>query len=249
MYSNTEMRTQLQYRCAQCYTNCPTKKIFDLHTSMCKFIHTSSYEHSIDKFYSKIEIPSQEAMAQYIFQLTHKYQELEDKVNKLQQAVILTRRKSINEFLEQLSPPDNSFPEWASSIEIPDDVLDILFKTDLKSATRFLIETLFEDTDPPLRAFSQKPNTFYLYDKASEWRAMTGEEFTKWIEKIEHKFLKQFNKWAKENQEEIYSTPQGQDKIVSYMAKVNGIKQPNRVSDIKKWLYSKIAVSLKQVVV
>ena len=249
MYTTTEMRTPAQYRCSQCYTNCPTQKIFQLHTTMCKFIHTSSYERTIDQFYTKMEVPSQEAMAQYIFHLTHKYQELEDKLNKLQHSVIQTRRKSINEYLEQLSPPDQCFSEWASSIEIPDNALDILFKTDLKSGTRFVIDTLFEDKDPPIRAFSQKQNTFYLYDKTSEWRAMTGEEFTKWIEKIEHKFLKKFNNWIKENQDEMYTTPQGQDKIVCYMAKVNGMKQPNRVSDIKKWLYSKIAVSLKQVVV
>ena len=248
MYTNTEMRTPTQYRCSQCYTNCPTQKIFQLHTTMCKFIHTSSYERTIDQFYSKMETPSQEAMAQYIFHLTHKYQELEDKLSKLQQSVISIRRKSINEYLEHLSPPDNYFIEWATLIEIPDDILETLFKTDLKSGTRKLLESLFEDDNTPIRAFSQKPNTFYIYDKSSEWRIMTNEEFTKWIEKIEHKFLKKFNEWTKENQE-IYTLPQGQEKIVSYMAKVNGIKQPNRVSEIKKWLYSKISVSLKQLVV
>jgi hypothetical protein len=209
-------------------------------------MHTSYNEHSIEKYYREIQIPSQESMAHYLFHLTRKYEELEQKFTKLQQSVISTRRKSVQEYLEQLSPPNKSFIDWTTSIEIPDHILEILFKTDLKNATRNLFDIIFDNQDLPLQAFSQKSNTFYLYDKSAEWRAMTGEEFTKWIEKIEHKFLKKFNHWTKDQE---IDTPQAQEKIVAYMAKVNGIKQPNRVSDIKKWLYSKIAVSLKQIII
>jgi len=242
--NTTEMRTH--YKCSQCNTNYPTKNILDHHTSVCKFMHTSYNEHSIEKYYREIQIPSQESMAHYLFHLTRKYEELEQKFTKLQQSVISTRRKSVQEYLEQLSPPNKSFIDWTTSIEIPDHILEILFKTDLKNATRNLFDIIFDNQDLPLQAFSQKSNTFYLYDKSAEWRAMTGEEFTKWIEKIEHKFLKKFNHWTKDQE---IDTPQAQEKIVAYMAKVNGIKQPNRVSDIKKWLYSKIAVSLKQIIV
>lgn len=242
--NTTEMRTQ--FKCSQCNTNYPTKHILDHHTAVCKFMHTSYNEHSIERYYREMEIPSQESMAHYLFHLTRKYEELEQKFAKLQQSVISTRRKSIQEYLEQLPPPNKSFIDWTTSIEIPHHILDILFKTDLKNATCTLFDIIFENQDLPLQAFSQKSNTFYLYDKTAEWRAMTGEEFTKWIEKIEHKFLKKFNHWTKDQE---IDTPQAQEKIVAYMAKVNGIKQPNRVSDIKKWLYSKIAVSLKQIVV
>jgi hypothetical protein len=40
-----------------------------------------------------------------------------------------------------------------------------------------------------------------------------------------------------------------QEKIVFYMAKVNGIKQPNRLCEIKKWLYSKISMSLTKIII
>ena len=242
--NNTEMRTQ--YKCSQCNTNYPTKHILDHHVSVCKFMHTSYNEHSIERYYREMEIPSQESMAHYLFHLTRKYEELEQKMAKLQQSVISTRRKSVQEYLEQLPPPNESFSDWATTIEIPDQILETLFKTDLKNATRILLDNIFENQDLPLRAFSQKSNTFYLYDKSAEWRAMTGEEFTKWIEKIEHKFLRKFNQWTKDQE---IDTPQAQEKIVAYMAKVNGIKQPNRVTDLKKWLYSRIEVSLKQIVI
>lgn len=242
--STTEMRTP--YRCPQCNTNYPTKNILDHHVAVCRFMHTSYHEHSIDKYYRKIEIPSQEAMAHYLFDLTRKYEELEEKLSKLQKSIISTRRKSIQEYLKEIPKPMIHFTDWTTSIEISDDILNILLKTDLKNAIRVLLENIFDNQELPIQAFSQKSNIFYLYDKSEEWRMMTSEDFKKWIEKIEHKFLKKFNEWIK-NQE--INTPQMEEKIVSYMAKVNGIKQANRVSEIKKWLYSKIAISLKQIVV
>jgi hypothetical protein len=77
---------------------------------------------------------------------------------------------------------------------------------------------------------------------------MTAPEFMKLIEKIQHKFLRKYMLWANEHREELAA----EDRSIFCMAKVNGIKQGTieaRSSDIKKWLFSKIAVSLKQVVV
>ena len=244
MYTNTN---DMKHRCPDCYTTMPTKKIFDLHTTMCKFIHTSSYEHTIDKYYTDMELPSQEAMAHYLFHLTHKYQELEQKMAKLQKCVIPQRRKTIQEYLEQLAPPTQPFQEWLQQIKITDEALEILFKTDLKTAIKHVLDPfLFEI---PLRAFSQKPNTFYLYDKQQEWHLMTSDEFSKMIDKIEHKFLRKYTTWATENSEELSKTQQAQERNIIYMSKVNGVKQSPRAPDIKKWLYSKIAVSLTQVTV
>jgi hypothetical protein len=55
------------YKCSQCNTKCPTKTIFDHHTSVCKFIHTSCIENSIERYYREIDIPTHEAMVHYIF--------------------------------------------------------------------------------------------------------------------------------------------------------------------------------------
>jgi len=244
MYTNT---TEMKHRCPDCYTTMPTKKIFDLHTTMCKFIHTSGYEHSIDKYYTDMELPSQEAMAHYLFHLTHKYQELEQKMAKLQKCVIPQRRRTIQEYLEQLAPPTYTFQEWLQKIEITEEALELLFKTELRTAIKHVIDPLL--TEIPLLAFSQKPNTFYLYDKQQEWHLMTTEEFSKMVEKIEHKFLRKYTCWANEHSEELGKTQQAQERNIMYMAKVNGVRQQPRAPDIKKWLYSKIAVSLTQVTV
>ena len=254
MYTTEEMRNPGQYRCAQCYTNCPTKKIFDLHSTMCKFIHTSGYENSIDRFYSKIELPSQEAQLHYIFHLTKKFQDLEEKLAKIQKSIIPLCRRQVGEYLESLAPPDQIYSDWCQSIQITDETLEHLLKTDLKTGIKSVLENLIDDDhqEIPIRAFTQKSNIFYIYDHNSEWRKMTSEEFVKLVEKLEHKFLKKYMSWANDHFDELHSSQQGEERAVLYMAKVNGVKQgtsESRISEIKRWLFMKMAVSLKQVIV
>ena len=245
----TNMRSS-QHRCQRCYTICPNKSTLNHHTSMCNFIHISSKEHAIDNYFNNIELPSQEAMAHYIFTLSRKYDELEQKLAKLQKQVIPMRRKQINEYLEELPPPKKTFPEWSQSIQISDESLEILFNNDLKTAIKHVLENI--DEHSPIRAFSQKPNIFYLYDTASEWRQMNPEEFTKFIEKLEFKFSKKYTEWSRKHQAEIESNEKSQQQALDYMAKVNGVRQgapAHRINEIKKWLYSNLAVSLKQFVI
>jgi len=208
-------------------------------------MHTSSYENSIDKYYNQMQPPSQEAMVHYIFHLTQKYEDLEKKVAKLQQTIIPLRRKTIQEYLEELPAPYSPFQEWTKQIEISDEALETLFKQDMKTAIQQVLEPLIT-LDSPLRAFTQKPNTFYLYDKTAEWRAMTADEFTKWVDTLERKFSKKYSLWAKDRQEEIDTNPQARDRAVAYMAKLH---KTNRAQEIKKMVYGKIAMSLKQIVV
>jgi hypothetical protein len=110
---------------------------------------------------------------------------------------------------------------------------------------------MFGKDQMPILAFTQKNNTFYLYDN-DEWRIMTAPEFAKLIKTIENRFLKKYMLWANEHYDELHENPQAEERAVLYMAKVNGIKQgtaESRISEIKHWLYKKMAVSLKQVIV
>ena len=252
MYSTEEdMRTHsASYKCSRCYTTCPTNKIYELHTTMCKFIHNSQYENSIDRYYTEMETPSQTAQFQYIIHLTQKLEDMEKKIAKLQQSVLPLCRKQVGEYLETLPVPAKSFQEWSQSISISTDHLERVLKTELKTGVKNILEDIVEDG--PIRAFTQKPNKFYLYDNEGDWRLMTSEEFVKFIGRLEHKCLRKYMEWAMEHQAELTDSPQGEELGMLYMAKLNGVKQGSveqRAGEVKKWLFSKIAVSLKQVVV
>ena len=235
-------------KCPHCRTSFPTKKILDHHTGICNFIHTSAYEHSIDKYYNHLELPTQESMVHYLFHLTTKYQELEQKFAKLQQSIVTNRRKTIHEYLEQLTPPEQTFLQWATSLEITMSNVETVFHSDLKSGIQQVLETAIEIPieNLPIRAFSQKPNIFYLYDTASEWRLMSSDEFNRFIDKIEHKFLKKYTQWVEEHRQENHTSIKSQDEAMSKMAKISGLRQGPRSPFIKKWLYTRLALSLKQ---
>jgi hypothetical protein len=179
--------------------------------------------------------------------LTTKYQELEQKFAKLQASVITTRRKSIQEYLEQLAPPDKTFAEWTNSLEITQDALETVFQNDLKSGIQQVLDIPLANL--PIRAFSQKPNIFYLYDTESEWRQMSADEFVKFVNKIERKFQRKYEEWAQEHRQQSYASEKSQNEAMTRMAKVHGFSERPRTPFIKKWLYTQLAVSIKQYVV
>jgi hypothetical protein len=234
-------------KCPHCRTTFPTKTILKHHTGICNFIHTSAYEHSIDRYYNPLELPSQESMVHYMIHLTTKYQELEQKFAKLQSSIITTRRKTIQEYLEQLAPPEQTFAEWSSSLEIKKEALETVFQNDLKSGIQYVLDIPLSNL--PLRAFSQKPNIFYLYDTDSEWRQMSADEFTKFVNKIERKLQRKYEEWAKEYRQENHMSEKAQNETMSKMAKVHGFGERPRAPFIKKWLYTQMAVSIKQYVI
>jgi hypothetical protein len=248
MYQEEEMRVSSEpLKCPHCRTTFPTKTILKHHTGICNFIHTSAYEHSIDRYYNPLELPNQESMVHYMIHLTTKYQELEQKFAKLQSSIITTRRKSIQEYLEQLAPPSQTFAEWTSSLEITLPALETVFQNDLKSGIQQVLDVPL--TNLPIRAFSQKPNIFYLYDTESEWRQMSADEFVKFVNKIERKFQRKYEEWSQEHREQNRASEKAQNEAMSRMAKVHGFSERPRAPFIKKWLYTQLAVSIKQYVV
>jgi hypothetical protein len=243
-----EMRVSSEpLKCPHCRTNFPTKAILKHHTGICNFIHTSAYEHTIDRYYNPIEVPTQESMVHYMIHLTTKYQELEQKFAKLQASIVTTRRKSIQEYLEQLAPPSQTFAEWTNSLEITQGALETVFQNDLKSGIQQVLDVPLANL--PIRAFSQKPNIFYLYDTESEWRQMSADEFVKFVNKIERKFQRKYEEWAQENREQSHASEKAQNEAMSKMAKVHGFSERPRTPFIKKWLYTQLAVSIKQYVI
>jgi len=247
MYEEEMRVSSDQLKCPHCRTTFPTKMILKHHTGICNFIHTSAYEHSIDRYYNPLEVPTQESMVHYMIHLTTKYQELEQKFAKLQASVITTRRKSIQEYLEQLAPPDKTFVEWTNSLEITQGALETVFQNDLKSGIQQVLDVPL--TNLPIRAFSQKPNIFYLYDTESEWRQMSADEFTKFVNKIERKFQRKYEEWAQEHRQQNHASEKAQNEAMARMAKVHGFSERPRAPFIKKWLYTQLAVSIKQYIV
>jgi hypothetical protein len=151
--------------------------------------------------------------------------------------------------------PNMTFAEWSTTIPVNQTILLTIFEYDLTEGIKNSILSVIlprELNKLPIQAFSQKPNTIYIYnnktptDTKVEWMIMKNEMLAKLVSSISRNFLKEFIKWQAINKEKIDSNDNLKDLELLYMMKINGNKVSNekRCAEIKKWLYSKISQTI-----
>jgi hypothetical protein len=100
----------------------------------------------------------------------------------------------------------------------------------------------------PLRAFTQKPQTLYIFEN-DVWKPIQHYEFNNFISVLSHRILKKYLEWKKINQENIESSEKMQELNIQYMQKANGYGKSSeqRSTEMKKWIFSKIQKSIKMI--
>jgi len=190
---------------------------------------------------------TQEKLLEQLMILTAKYEHLEKKMAKIERACTSNRRKNITDYLNTMAAPSVSFQDWLSTIHVSDSDLEKLFAGDLKLCIKNMLDNRLDADDIPLCAFRQKPNVIYIYD--NKWRIITNEEFSKFISILSHRVVKKYTSWAIANKDEFEMDQKSQDMAMFYMSKAHGLdcSIESRNNDIKKWIFLKINVSLKQI--
>ena len=219
MYMNLE--------CGKCNTELPTKLTYDLHSHFCNTTKSSAKEI---------------AMFQCILYLTKKCEALEKKVAKIQSSTTRLRRKHIAEYLQDIPPPKLVYQDWLSFVEFSETDLQRVIEGDLEDGIKGVLSPLLNDL--PIRAFTQNPSVFYVYDQC-DWRIMSGEESGSLMRSIARKANRTYTKWYKDNEAAINLSDRKRDESMVLMKKL--IATDRNISAIKKWLFSKIAVSLNNV--
>jgi hypothetical protein len=139
------------------------------------------------------------------------------------------------------------FSRWLSDIVFPfvKDNLNIVFHQDLLKGIMVTLDSALAsmDTDQiPLRAFSGRNTAFYIFDHNNQeaepprWYKLTNQEFDKYLAKIDHQFLVDFNRyWYCAFKERMEVDESYKDKYITYHKAILG---GNRVSDEAR--YNKI---------
>jgi len=187
---------------------------------------------------------NQDKIMEQLILLTAKYEHLEKKMAKIEKACTVSRRKNITEYLTTLRAPALSYSSWLSTITVSDAHLEKLFAGDLKICIKEILEDILDADDIPLYAFRQKQNTIYMYD--DKWRLMTTDEFARFVSIISHRVVKKYTGWALAHKDEFETDQKSQDKAMHYMSKAHGLdcSVESRTNYIKKWIFTKINVSL-----
>ena len=191
--------------CIYCGKSYVKKNNLNNHIIICELLNKTSKEEEI------LELPSQQTMFQLIIELTKKCNKLEHTIQDINKNFVKKKNNNINilEWLNEHKIPSISFHNLIDSILITEQDITFLFDNNFYDTLNLIFtRTIYNyELDNPICCFTQKKNTFYIFDLDRIWIEITKEQLIKFLNRIHIKILKTFNdfqnaqkKEKKENQ-------------------------------------------------
>ena len=199
------------FQCKYCFRKWHKKEHMEKHNVMCGFWHRSSQIQEDDYDVT----PTVTELFKLVKEFAYKCDKLQKRVDQLENRNNNQQKRNI---LHYLNDHPASFPaiDFIRTFHISDIHLETVFECDLTDGIKACIKTHFvSQLDRlPIRAFSQKPNTLYVYDTITAttpdtsiiqptWHVMTNAELDKLISVISLKFLQAFIAWKKQHCAEL----------------------------------------------
>jgi hypothetical protein len=209
-------------------------------------------------------------MFRYVKDLSYRLEKTEKEVVRLRNLLNTKQKRAILEWLNQpRQMPPTTFEEWWRDIKAQESDVLIVVNRDLTegimSCLTPYVKGLARIQSPPIRCFTQKPNTFYVYsfthaepiveegkEAEPKWRIMNNEQMEKMIMHISKSLLREFIIWW-ENSQGVFRASEGDeramDKKFQMMQKMNGfgVSQEKRMVEIKKRLFAEREENLRVV--
>jgi hypothetical protein len=239
--------------CKYCNRHFRFKDLHDQHIITCEYFYRSKRqrERDIDLLET---VPTAQEQFKLIQHLTQKLAHVENELIKLKTMTVARKRKAILEWLNSASgpKPEATFQTWYKATPVTFDHLQPLFDQDITEGMKHCLRDYCACRTPPIPicAFAQKPGTIYVWsagdtpDSVVQWRMLDAVMYTKWIDRVAHRFLETFLKWQMENSHRIRATEEDKDRNISNMHKLNGLGhtyEDRRRSELRKWVFSTIA--------
>lgn len=236
------------YKCKFCERQYKNSQPFTRHIALCKFIQISSKERILSAEYIE-KNPSIENIYNIVINLCVENNKLKNRIEILERNHYINKKKTIQDYLSLIPKDIIYYSVWVNQLVVSDENLQVLFSSNIVECMKSMLETSFlliniEKT--PLRAFTQKPQTLYIFEN-DIWKPIQHYEFINFISVLSHRILKKYLEWKKMNEIHIESSEKMQELNIQYMQKANGYgKTPEqRCTEIKKWIFSKIQKSIK----
>lgn len=241
-----------QYSCQYCKKIYKRESAFNNHIITCKISR-----HMRDKLNPLQESLNIENLMKMILDLNCKYEKLEKDYNEIKKYVNVSKNKiNIIDFLnEKYIDLDLDIQEFIEEIDLTESELDKIFKNDyVNGIIKIIFDKITEMREKmkiePIKAFSNKENILYVYNKFNNcWNILTSEQLDKLIVIIDKKILCQFLKW-KLYSEQTYDKETFSEIYVMNLKRVVGGNFENKDKKllIKSRLYKLIKTNLKNII-
>jgi len=238
--------------CRYCDRRFKFKDLCALHATTCKLSSRSKKQHDRDTDLHET-LPSQQEQFKLIQHLMLKVQSMESEILQLKSQTMTRKRKVILEWLNSQSGPKPATPFnlWCKVTNVTFDHLQGVFNLDITEGMKLSLHDYFTNNNTPIPvcAFTQKPGTIYIWSYTDDepasikWRTLDSITYSKWIDRIAHRFLETFVKWQHENAQIIRATDEDKQENISNMRKINGCGhnyEERRRGELRKWIFSRI---------
>jgi hypothetical protein len=203
--------------CYNCGKNYKTRLYLDRHLVLCEIYYKSrnnsksKSNQNQNENEEEIIVPSQKRLYQIILELSLKCNKLENKVNELSKFMTKKLKKiDVLDYLNTsvINKPNIIFENITELIKVSESDIEYFFNNSyLDTMNHILSKKIYnnEELELPVKAFIQKPNNIYIFDKTNEnincWQIMPREKLIRFLNIIQLKISKAFSEWRKNNLE------------------------------------------------
>jgi hypothetical protein len=227
--------------CVHCQRNYQRKLYFDRHVIACQFLSKPKRDRELETE-EQADTPSVRVLYDIILALGAKCNELETKMAAMNKWANITKQKlNITEWLNTTSPLALDYNEWFNTLNVTPADLTYLFETDYVGGVVRLLKEQFknEEERKPVRAFTGKESTFYIYRAEQKWLMCDNETFNKLMYLLDKQFMREFIAWQNENKKKMATDDSFSDVYGRNMKKIMGgnFTREQLYSRIKKEWY------------
>jgi hypothetical protein len=227
--------------CLHCQRNYQRKIYFDRHVITCEFLSNSKKERALESE-ELADTPSVRELYSIILELAAKCKDLETKMAAMNKWAHITKQKlNITDWLNTTQPHALDYSEWFKTLNVVSDDLNGLFETDYVGGVVRLLKKQFttEKEERPVRAFTGKENTFYIYRSGQKWTICDNETFTKLMYLLDKEFMREFIVWQTANKNRMATDDSFSEVYARNLKKVMGgnFTREQLYSRIKKEWY------------
>jgi len=244
--------------CKYCHQTWETNTRYEKHLRMCEFFYQDRRNPRREMDERGAPIPNLRELYRYVKHLSERLEKTEKELAKLRTVVNSKQRRSIIEWLNKpAQKPVVVFEDWIRNINANESDMLKAIQCDLMDGVLSCLDVAINSSDSlPVRSFTQKPGTLYVYSSKSveegeeaktEWRIMTTEQVAKLVNHISKSIRLRYREWERTNviinlnDNEFDQT--AMDKSVKFMQKLN-IDMDKKIADFKKVIFSNLEEDL-----
>lgn len=242
-----------KYTCNFCNHSFTRKTFYETHLTICEQLDGYRQIKPETREEENKVMPTQQEMYVLIQNLIRKTTSMEEELHKLRKYAEITKQQiNILDWLQENAKPETDLITTIKQYTVTEKELKVIFDNDYIFGMTSILENIFStdiNTSHSLRAFTQKPHTFYMYQD-NEWRIMDETDLSYILMILSQKTLRLFFQWKEKHNKEIEEDEDFYTEYILNHRKVMGSNKPKEQNyhTIKSKLYNYLKVSIKDIV-